>query len=84
MATQYMDVYFIRDSVREGVFTCADVQVRRSWDGSLYAETNCMDFAGPSRRISLENLRSPMFINGQVANCYNWDSWRLLEEGHQD
>ena len=45
---EVMDVYFV--GCPEGP-TSAFISVKRSWDGSLSAETNLKSFAGPQRRV---------------------------------
>jgi len=45
--TQVMDVFYVPDDIKG--YTCAVLDVQRSWDGTLYGETNVLDWAGRRR-----------------------------------
>ena len=78
-----MDVFYTPSERPSGVpsdvpvYGPATVDVRRSWDGSLYAETNVRELAGPDRQITgwvgpshlgrrrFEDVR----IEGTYMNC---------------
>ena len=86
--SQRMDVFF---KAQEGIgpddYTCSYVNIERSWDGSLLAETNCKAFAGPRRRIVItgRGVNATIRCEGELVNCGPRDEdCRLLEEGHQD
>ena len=62
-----MDVYFVSSNCETA--TAAIVDIYRSWDDSLYAETNVRDLAGPNRVVVGKNLNSVATIDGNPLNC---------------
>ena len=82
MTSQKMDVFYVEGSGQG--FTCAVLSVHRSWDGALYADTNVRDWAGPNRRVRVED-NGVLSCDGEQSNCAAKVSEALLlEEGHQD
>ena len=59
-ATMYTADVFYKPS---GPLACApDLRLLRSWDGSVYGETNCPDLCGPDRLVSSGNHEQPAWI----------------------
>ena len=65
--TRHLDVYYVPDNLPPGTLTCSVSKVCKSWDESLYIETNVKGLAGHSRRITLLS-DGTMFISGGVIN----------------
>ena len=65
---QHMPVFFHEEPQLKGMFTCAWVDIYKSWDGSLYAETNVKGLAGPNQFVQSGNYREVAKVNHQRVN----------------
>lgn len=64
-----MDVYFT--GAPKGV-TASTISFVQSWDGSIYAETNCRDFAGKDRDVTFSGTclatNGDFYVDGTLVN----------------
>ena len=74
-----MDVFYVADGHQR--LTAAYLRISRSWDGSLYAETNVRAFAGPDKNVFLWG--GVLACEGHRSHCgATWQQRQLLKEGH--
>ena len=56
-----LDVYFI--GATKG-YSCSTLAVRQSWDGSVYGETNCLEFAGANKHVKKNQTCDGLPVQG--------------------
>lgn len=66
MRNSIIDVYYVPTDIVG--FHPSEASVVRSWDGSLYIETNVKVLAGANRQINWTQ-DGTIFINGEMINC---------------
>jgi len=59
-----MDVYYAGCDIVG--FTASIINIVKSWDGSIYAETNCVEVAGPNKNVVKH--RYHVSVNGNFMN----------------
>jgi len=63
-----IDIYYVEQKGLNGMATCSTLDFIKSWDGSIYCETNMIPWAGQNRRIELKN--QTLFVGTEMVQGF--------------